>query len=138
MCSCKFVSTSFTKLIKFYLLRSCALFKLMSLLYHFGLHTVFFSRSLAGPTHLVYCYHNIICEALDFVCDAPVRPNEEPIPRTNPPKPATPLHLWRFPEDISVTTSSDQCSNQFCDLLPNAFSGILIHNNTPTCTYRTC
>jgi TAG lipase/steryl ester hydrolase/phospholipase A2/LPA acyltransferase len=48
---------------------------------HFGLlHDELFSRSLAGTKHLVECYHNVVCEALDFVCDAPVRTNEEPIP----------------------------------------------------------
>jgi TAG lipase/steryl ester hydrolase/phospholipase A2/LPA acyltransferase len=48
---------------------------------HFGLlHDGLFSRSLAGTKHLVECYHNVVCEALDFVCDAPVSPNEEPIP----------------------------------------------------------
>jgi len=48
---------------------------------HFGLlHDGLFSRSLAGTKHIVECYHNVVCEALDFVCDAPVRTNEEPIP----------------------------------------------------------
>jgi len=35
---------------------------------------------MAGSKLLTETYHNVVCTALDFVCDAPVAPNEEPIP----------------------------------------------------------
>ena len=48
---------------------------------HFGLlHEGLFSRAMAGSKLLTETYHNVVCTALDFVCDAPVAPNEEPIP----------------------------------------------------------
>jgi TAG lipase / steryl ester hydrolase / phospholipase A2 / LPA acyltransferase len=47
----------------------------------FGLlHEGLFSKALAGSKVLVETYHNVVCAALDFCCDAPVRPGEEPIP----------------------------------------------------------
>lgn len=47
----------------------------------FGLlHEGLFSRALAGTKILVETYHNVVCAALDFVCDAPVREGESPIP----------------------------------------------------------
>jgi Domain of unknown function (DUF3336) len=47
----------------------------------FGLlHEGLFSRALAGTKVLVETYHNVVCAALDFVCDAPVREGETPIP----------------------------------------------------------
>ncbi len=47
----------------------------------FGLlHEGLFSRALAGTKVLVETYHFTICSALDFVCDAPVLPGEDPIP----------------------------------------------------------
>ena len=39
-----------------------------------------FSRALAGTKVLVETYHNVVCAALDFVCDAPVSEGEQPIP----------------------------------------------------------
>lgn len=48
---------------------------------HFGLlHEGLFSRAEAGTKLLVETYHNVVCAALDFVCDAPVAPDEDPIP----------------------------------------------------------
>ncbi|KAL7580505.1 hypothetical protein ACA910_003634 [Epithemia clementina (nom. ined.)] len=47
----------------------------------FGLlHEGLFSRALAGSKVLVESYHNVVCAALDFVCDADVLPGEDPIP----------------------------------------------------------
>jgi len=47
----------------------------------FGLlHEGLFSKALAGSKVLVETYHNVVCGALDFVCDAPVMPGDEPIP----------------------------------------------------------
>ncbi|CAB9518021.1 Patatin-like phospholipase domain-containing protein [Seminavis robusta] len=47
----------------------------------FGLlHEGLFSRAMAGSKILVETYHNVVCAALDFVCDAPVREGEAPIP----------------------------------------------------------
>jgi hypothetical protein len=47
----------------------------------FGLlHEGLFSKALAGTKVLAETYHNIVCAALDFVCDAPVAPNDDPIP----------------------------------------------------------
>mmetsp|Transcript_10990 Transcript_10990/g.15731 ORF Transcript_10990/g.15731 Transcript_10990/m.15731 type:complete len:830 (+) Transcript_10990:208-2697(+) len=48
---------------------------------HFGLlHEGLFSRAMAGTKLLIETYHNVVCAALDFVCDAPVAPNDDPIP----------------------------------------------------------
>jgi len=48
---------------------------------HFGLlHEGLFSRAEAGTKLLVETYHNVVCAALDLVCDAPVSPDEDPIP----------------------------------------------------------
>jgi TAG lipase/steryl ester hydrolase/phospholipase A2/LPA acyltransferase len=48
---------------------------------HYGLlHEGLFSRAMAGSKLLLETYHNVVCAALDFVCDAPVAPNEDPIP----------------------------------------------------------
>ena len=47
----------------------------------FGLlHEGLFSKAMAGSKVLVETYHNVVCAALDFVCDAPVPPGEAPIP----------------------------------------------------------
>lgn len=47
----------------------------------FGLlHEALFTKALAGSKVLVETYHNVVCSALDFVCDAPTPPGEEPIP----------------------------------------------------------
>lgn len=47
----------------------------------FGLlHEGLFTKALAGSKVLVETYHNVVCAALDFVCDAPVVSGEEPIP----------------------------------------------------------
>ena len=47
----------------------------------FGLlHEGLFSKALAGTKILVETYHNVVCAALDFVCDSPVREGETPIP----------------------------------------------------------
>lgn len=47
----------------------------------FGLlHEGLFTKALAGSKVLVETYHNVVCAALDFVCDVPVPPNEDPIP----------------------------------------------------------
>ena len=47
----------------------------------FGLlHEGLFSRALAGTKVLVETYHSVICASLDFVCDAPVLPGDDPIP----------------------------------------------------------
>jgi TAG lipase/steryl ester hydrolase/phospholipase A2/LPA acyltransferase len=47
----------------------------------FGLlHEGLFSKAIAGSKVLVETYHNVVCAALDFVCDAPVPPGEAPIP----------------------------------------------------------
>ena len=49
---------------------------------HFGLlHEGLFSRAMAGSKLLIETYHNVVCAALDFVCDAPVAPNDDPIPK---------------------------------------------------------
>lgn len=46
----------------------------------FGLlHEGLFSKALAGTKVLVETYHNVICAALDFVCDAPT-PDEDQFP----------------------------------------------------------
>ena len=48
---------------------------------HFGLlHEGLFSRAMAGSKLLSETYHNVVCAALDFVCDAPVAPNDDHIP----------------------------------------------------------
>eukprot|EP00591_Stephanopyxis_turris_P007361 CAMPEP_0195507382 /NCGR_PEP_ID=MMETSP0794_2-20130614/844_1 /TAXON_ID=515487 /ORGANISM="Stephanopyxis turris, Strain CCMP 815" /LENGTH=718 /DNA_ID=CAMNT_0040634043 /DNA_START=368 /DNA_END=2524 /DNA_ORIENTATION=+ len=44
------------------------------------LHEGLFSKAMAGTKILVETYHNVICTALNFVCDAPVLPGEDPIP----------------------------------------------------------
>ena len=47
----------------------------------FGLlHEGLFSKALAGSKVLVETYHNVVCAALDFCCDAAVAPDDEPIP----------------------------------------------------------
>jgi TAG lipase/steryl ester hydrolase/phospholipase A2/LPA acyltransferase len=47
----------------------------------FGLlHEGLFNKALAGSKVLVETYHNVVCAALDFVCDEDVVPGEEPIP----------------------------------------------------------
>jgi TAG lipase/steryl ester hydrolase/phospholipase A2/LPA acyltransferase len=47
----------------------------------FGLlHEGLFTKAMAGSKVLTETYHNVVCAALDFVCDAPVLPGEEPIP----------------------------------------------------------
>ena len=47
----------------------------------FGLlHEGLFTRAMAGSKVLTETYHNVVCAALDFVCDAPLLPGEEPIP----------------------------------------------------------
>jgi Domain of unknown function (DUF3336) len=48
----------------------------------FGLlHEGLFSKALAGTKVLVETYHNVVCAALDFVCDAPTPdPDSFPIP----------------------------------------------------------
>ena len=47
----------------------------------FGLlHEGLFTKALAGSKVLVETYHNVVCAALDFVCDVPVPVNEDPIP----------------------------------------------------------
>jgi TAG lipase/steryl ester hydrolase/phospholipase A2/LPA acyltransferase len=47
----------------------------------FGLlHEGLFSKALAGSKVLVESYHNVVCAALDFCCDAAVALDEEPIP----------------------------------------------------------
>ena len=47
----------------------------------FGLlHEGLFTRAMAGSKVLTETYHNVVCAALDFVCDAPILPGEEPIP----------------------------------------------------------
>jgi len=47
----------------------------------FGLlHEGLFSKALGGTKVLVETYHNVVCAALQFVCDAPTSPGEEPIP----------------------------------------------------------
>jgi TAG lipase / steryl ester hydrolase / phospholipase A2 / LPA acyltransferase len=47
----------------------------------FGLlHEGLFSRAMAGTKILVETYHNVVCAALDFVCDSPVKEGESPIP----------------------------------------------------------
>ena len=47
----------------------------------FGLlHEGLFSRALAGTKILIETYHNVVCAALDFVCDSPVKEGEPPIP----------------------------------------------------------
>jgi len=48
---------------------------------HFGLlHEGLFSRAMAGSKLLTETYHNVVCAGLEFVCDAPVAPNDDPIP----------------------------------------------------------
>jgi len=48
----------------------------------FGLlHEGLFSKAMAGTKVLVETYHNVVCAALDFVCDAPTPVGEDyPIP----------------------------------------------------------
>lgn len=47
----------------------------------FGLlHEALFTKALAGSKVLVETYHNVVCAALDFVCDAPVMAGEDPVP----------------------------------------------------------
>jgi TAG lipase/steryl ester hydrolase/phospholipase A2/LPA acyltransferase len=47
----------------------------------FGLlHEGLFSKALAGSKVLVETYHNVVCKALEFVCEAPTLPGEDPIP----------------------------------------------------------
>lgn len=47
----------------------------------FGLlHPGLFTKAMAGSKLLVETYHNVVCAALDYVCDAPVLSNEDPIP----------------------------------------------------------
>lgn len=47
----------------------------------FGLlHEDLFNRAMAGTKVFVETYHNVVCAALDFVCDADVLPGEDPIP----------------------------------------------------------
>jgi TAG lipase/steryl ester hydrolase/phospholipase A2/LPA acyltransferase len=47
----------------------------------FGLlHEGLFTKAIAGSKVLVETYHNVVCAALDFCCDVPVSPGEEPIP----------------------------------------------------------
>lgn len=47
----------------------------------FGLlHEGLFTKAMAGSKVLTETYHNVVCAALDFVCDAPVLPGEEQIP----------------------------------------------------------
>ena len=47
----------------------------------FGLlHEGLFSKALAGSKILIETYHNVVCAALDFICDAPVMPGDDPIP----------------------------------------------------------
>lgn len=48
---------------------------------NFGLlHEGLFSKALAGTKVLVETYHNVVCAALDFVCDSEVLPGDAPIP----------------------------------------------------------
>lgn len=70
-----------------HLMRRRDIFELMFLLRgsigrnKFGLlHEGLFTKALAGSKVLTETYHNVVCAALDFVCDAPVLPEEEPIP----------------------------------------------------------
>lgn len=44
------------------------------------LHEGLFSKAAAGSKVLVETYHNVVCAALDFCCDAAVLPTEDPIP----------------------------------------------------------
>jgi TAG lipase/steryl ester hydrolase/phospholipase A2/LPA acyltransferase len=44
------------------------------------LHEGLFTKALGGSKVLVESYHNVVCAALDFVCDAPVLEGEQPIP----------------------------------------------------------
>jgi len=47
----------------------------------FGLlHEGLFTRALAGSKVLIETYHNVICASLEFICDAPVSPGDDPIP----------------------------------------------------------
>ena len=47
----------------------------------FGLlHEGLFSKALAGTKVLIETYHNVVCAALDFCCDAPVLEDDDPIP----------------------------------------------------------
>lgn len=47
----------------------------------FGLlHEGLFSKAIAGSKVLVETYHNIVCAALDYVCDEPTLPTDMPIP----------------------------------------------------------
>lgn len=69
-----------------HLMRRRDLFELMFVLRggiarnKFGLlHEGLFSKALAGTKVLVETYHNVVCAALDFVCDAPT-PEGEPFP----------------------------------------------------------
>lgn len=71
-----------------HLMRRRDLFELMFVLRggiarnKFGLlHEGLFSKALAGTKVLVETYHNVICAALDFVCDAPIPEGDSfPIP----------------------------------------------------------
>jgi hypothetical protein len=44
------------------------------------LHQGLFTKALAGTKVLVETYHNVVCAALDFCCDAPVLAGEDAIP----------------------------------------------------------
>lgn len=47
----------------------------------FGLlHEGLFSKALAGSKVLVETYHNVVCAALEFIANAQVAPEDEPIP----------------------------------------------------------
>lgn len=70
-----------------HLMRRRDIFELMFLLRgsigrnKFGLlHEGLFTKALAGSKVLTETYHNVVCAALDFVCDAPVLPEDAPIP----------------------------------------------------------
>lgn len=70
-----------------HLMRRHDIFELMFLLRgsigrnKFGLlHEGLFTKARAGTKVLVETYHNVICAALDFVCDAQVLPDQDPIP----------------------------------------------------------
>lgn len=47
----------------------------------FGLlHEGLFNKALAGSKILIETYHQVVCRALDMVCDSDVLPGEDPIP----------------------------------------------------------